>query len=197
MNRKTIRFFHALLVALTLMVAAAGPANAQSSPPPVFEPVRLLMKDGWTALGRHAVADDFILVCPTEEVLDPTHPCSETNAQAQLGRADDFVLVCPVDDVLDPTHPCYSRKAQIIGATPDDFVLVCPVKEVLDPNHPCGKKKSGAVQFEIPKDFVLTCPVKEVLEHGHPCAESTSTGADRFILSSPIAIQNDAPSIQR
>ena len=81
---------------------------------------------------RHQVADDYVLVCPTQEVLDPTHPCSE----AARNAADDYVLVCPTQEVLDPSHPCHGRAPR---RPVDDFVLVCPTREVLDPGHPCAE----------------------------------------------------------
>lgn len=174
MNSKTIRFVYALLIALSVVTGVVGSAHAQSSPPAAFEKVRVLTQDGWTASGRHAVADDFVIVCPTEEVLDPSHPCSNSNAgNAQLNGFDDLVLVCPVKEVLDPSHACANRSAQIIKAGPDRFVLVCPVKEVLDPGHPCAQQNSSFGQFKIPGDYVITCPVKEVLEPRHPCAGRT------------------------
>jgi hypothetical protein len=160
----------ALLVALILVAGMAGPANAQSAADADFVDVRVFMKSGFSAYGRHAVADDFVVVCPATEVLDPSHPCSESNAKVQFNAVDDLVLACPVKEVLDPGHACFGRRAQIIRATPDDFVLVCPVKEVLDPTHPCSETNASVVQFEIPGDYVMTCPAKEVLEPGHPCA---------------------------
>lgn len=170
MNSKTIRFFYALLVALLMVTGVVGPANAQSSPPEDSATVRIVMQDGWRASGRHSAADDFVIVCPIKEVLDPSHPCSNT-AHVQPTDINDLVLVCPVKEVLDPSHPCANRHAEIIRGTADDFVLVCPVKEVLDPEHPCAQGNSGAVKFKIPGNYVLTCPVKEVLEPRHPCAE--------------------------
>jgi hypothetical protein len=177
MNTSIIRFVYALLIALFVATGAVGPAYAQSSLPAssltdsVAETVdvRVLMQDGWSARGKHAIADDFVIVCPTKEVLDPSHPCSK-NSSGQISSFNDFVLVCPVKEVLDPSHPCAERNAQIVKARPSDFVLVCPVKEVLDPSHPCANQNASIAQFKIPGDYVMTCPAKEVLDPGHPCA---------------------------
>ena len=175
MNRKsispTIRFFQALFLALLVVAGFVGPAKAQSTPPPTYEKARLVMQDGWTAIGRHAIADDFVIACPNTEVLDPSHPCSNSYNGGPVANIDDLVLVCPNKEVLDPSHACANRRSQIIEATADDFVLVCPVKKVLDPSHPCAQRMTKPVNFKIPGDFVLTCPVKEVLEPQHPCAE--------------------------
>jgi hypothetical protein len=172
MNSSVKRIILALLVAFLLIPGAVSPARAQSSPPAGLVDVRLLMQDGWQARGRHSVAKDFVLVCPNQEVLDPEHPCSNSNTQMHASGLDDIALVCPSKEVLDPSHPCANRRSQVLGATPDDYVLVCPVKEVLDPQHPCAKHNSGAVKFKIPGNYVMTCPVKEVLEPGHPCADN-------------------------
>lgn len=173
MNTSIIRFVYALLIALFVATGAVGPAFAQSSQPasslPETVDVRLRMEDGWSARGKHAIADDFVIVCPTKEVLDPNHPCSR-NSSGQISSFQDFVLVCPMKEVLDPKHPCAARKAQIVEAGADNFVLVCPVKEVLDPKHPCANQSATIAQFKMPGDYVMTCPVKEVLEPGHPCA---------------------------
>lgn len=168
MKPSTIRFVFALLIALFVATGAFGPVFAQNTSQSKFEKVRLVMQDGWTTAGRHAAADDFVLVCPTKEVLDPSHPCSDSNSAAKF---DDLVLVCPNKEVLDPSHPCAQRRAQVLGATPDDYVLVCPIKEVLDPSHPCAQRHSSPAKFKIPNNYVLTCPVKEVLEPSHPCAQ--------------------------
>ena len=171
MKSLTIRFVYALLLALFVATGVISPTYAQSAPPAAYVPVRLSMQSGFSASGRHAVADDFVVVCPVDEALDPSHPCSGANAaQLQPAGFDDLVLVCPTNEVLNPDHACFNRRAQIIKATADDFVLVCPAKEVLDPNHPCGKRNSGTIQPKIPGDYVMTCPVKEVLQPGHPCA---------------------------
>ena len=170
MHSSTIRFVYALLMALFVVTGAVGPAYAQSAPPVQFEEVRVVMEDGWKARGRHSAADDFVIVCPNYEVLDPYHPCSESSGgRSQLSRFDDLVLVCPVKDVLD-SHPCANRRAQVFEAKPKDFVLVCPVKEVLDP-HPCAEKNAKSVQFKIPGDYVMTCPMpgKGDLGPRHPC----------------------------
>ena len=170
MIRQPIRFLQALLLALFFATSIVLPTYAQRAP--ASEPAKLYMQSGWQGSGRLSRADSFVIVCPIQEVLDPSHPCSESNsASIQPASFDDYVLVCPNKEVLDPNHPCASRRAQIVKATADDFVLVCPTKEVLDPNHPCGQAASGAKQFKIARDFVMTCPVKEVLEPGHPCAE--------------------------
>jgi hypothetical protein len=169
MNSKTIRFFQALLLALFFVAGLVGPAHAQSAPASL-EKVRLVMQSGWTGGGRHSAADDFVLVCPIQEVLDPSHPCSETNVKFDPAILDSLALVCPNKEVLDPSHPCANRRSQIIRATPDRFVLVCPIQEVLDPSHPCAQSNAGIAKFKIPSDFVMTCPAREVLEPGHPCA---------------------------
>jgi hypothetical protein len=175
MNRNTNRFFHVLFIALTLLLTVISPAAAQSSTSATIEPVRLLFADGRTVSGRHAVADDFVIVCPTLEVLDPSHPCSECNSTPVQSKAlDELALVCPVKEVLDANHPCSETRKRAVGRTvTDDFVLVCPMEEVLDPNHPCAESNSASnsatVRFEMPKDYVLTCPAKEVLDPRHPC----------------------------
>lgn len=171
MNRNSNRFFYGLLLALTLLLTVISPTYAQSSTPTTIEPVRLLFQDGRTVSGRHAVADDFVIVCPIVEVLDPTHPCSQRNSTPVQSKAlDDLALVCPVEEVLDINHPCSETRKRAVGRTvTDDFVLVCPIKEVLDPNHPCAETNSATARFEMPKDYVLTCPVKEVLDPRHPC----------------------------
>ncbi len=173
MKSTTMRFIQVLFVALFMVVGAVGPAYAQSSPPAEFGKVSVQTESGWRAMGRHSIADDFVLVCPIEEVLED-HPCSETNANF-IGRADfqDFVLVCPLPGkhLPDANHPCNQRSAQIKNARPQDFVLVCPLPGYdLPGNHPCNQSASIG-RFEVPNDYVLTCPVKEVLEQGHPCAE--------------------------
>jgi hypothetical protein len=174
---RTIRLMNALMITLFLITGLIAPVYAQSSAPVQGKEVHLFMQDGWSGSGRQMSADDFVLVCPSKEVLDPNHPCSSANAAAQVEatRFNDFVLVCPTKEVLDPNHPCYDRNAQIKRSIAADFVLVCPTEEVLDPTHPCSKQKAGA-KFEVPGDFVLTCPVKDVLEQ-HPCAaRSKSAG---------------------
>lgn len=163
------RFVFALLIAMLLMTGVIGAAQAQSAPATKFEEVNLQMRSGWEARGRHAVADDFVVTCPVNEVIDTNHPCS--SQYNGLAVFDDYALVCPTNQVLDPNHPCGPRRAQIARATPDQFVLVCPVKEVLDPSHPCAQQNANMVQVKIPGDYVMTCPVKEVLEPGHPCAK--------------------------
>jgi hypothetical protein len=172
MNTSIIRFVYALLIALFVATGVASSAFAQSPSPaaalPATVDVRLQMEDGWSARGKHAIADDFVIVCPNTEVLDPNHPCSR-NSSAQISTFKDFVLVCPVTEVLE-AHPCAERKAQIVEARPDDLVLVCPVNEVLNPKHPCANQNASVSQFQMPHDYVMTCPVKEVLEPGHPCA---------------------------
>ena len=170
-NHKMNRFFHVLFIALALLLTVISPAYAQSSTPATIEPVRLLFADGRTVNGRHAVANDFVIVCPTLEVLDPSHPCSERNSTPVQSKAlDDLALVCPVKEVLDDNHPCSETRKRAVGRTvTDDFVLVCPIKEVLDPNHPCAESNAATVRFEMPKDYVLTCPVKEVLDPRRPC----------------------------
>lgn len=106
-----------LAIALLALVAAGCAAPAQF------------------ATVRHQIADDFVLVCPVEEVLDPSHPCADRGASAPAA-ADDYVLVCPTREVLDPSHPCHGRAPR---SPVDDFVLVCPIEEVLDPSHPCAE----------------------------------------------------------
>ena len=169
-NRLTsVRLLQLLLIALFMAVSVVGPVSAQSAPEVELKEVQVFMQDGWRSSGRHAIADDFVIVCPVKEVLED-HPCSETNsAQLNYGRMRDLVLVCPVEEVIEQ-HPCAERKAQIVKARPTDFVLVCPVEEVLD-DHPCAETKASTVKFEIPKDYVMTCPTLEVLDPGHPCAE--------------------------
>jgi len=168
MNRNTKRFFNALLVALCLMTMFIGPAYAQSTAPIVIEPVQLILPDGRTFSGRHAIADDFVIVCPILEGLPATHPCSQqTTATIQFNVMDDYTLVCPFYPLRETDHPCNQQQHTVV----DDFVLVCPVKEVLDVRHPCSQRNVGGVRFEIPKDYVLTCPVKEVLDPNHPCSD--------------------------
>ena len=114
----TYKIFRTIFVLLSLTIIATGCSSGKK-----FQTV------------RYQIADDFVLVCPTEEVLDPNHPC-HGRGTAQ-GPSDDFVLVCPTKEVLDPEHPCHGRGTA--QASLDVFVLVCPVKEVLDPGHPCAE----------------------------------------------------------
>jgi hypothetical protein len=137
MYTATIRYLHALLVALVLLTAATPLVSAQSAAPLDNIPVRLQMQDGWSGSGRLNRADDFVIVCPTDEVLDLRHPCStDSAASSRPAAADNFALVCPVKEVLDSNHPCFARMAQIQHRTPDDFVLVCPTLEVSRPSAP-------------------------------------------------------------
>lgn len=186
MNFKGFRVLHAslaILFVLTLMMAgmvqpaAAQSPATQSTAASHYEDVVVMMQDGWKARGRHAVADDFVVTCPVQEVLDPSHPCSDANVQPK--SFDDYALVCPNLEVIDPSHPCASRRAQIVKARPADFVLVCPVKEVLDPTHPCAETNLNSVQFKMPSDYVMTCPTREVLDPGHPCAERNRSSSLR------------------
>ncbi len=166
MNRNTKRFFNALLVALCLLTMLISPTYAQSSAPIVVEPVELIFPDGRTFSGRHAIADDFVIVCPILKELPTTHPCSQrTTATIQFNVMDDYTLVCPFHRLDDKDHPCNQAQHSVV----DDFVLVCPVQKDLGAQHPCSQHSVGGVRFEIPKDYVLTCPVKEVLEPNHPC----------------------------
>lgn len=166
MNRNTKRFFNALLVALCLMTMFIGPAYAQSSAPIVVEPVQLVLPDGRTFSGRHAIADDFVIVCPFLPLADPAHPCNQrTTAPIQFNVMDDYTLVCPFYPLRNPNHPCNQQQHTVV----DDFVLVCPSKEGLGAQHPCSQRSIGGVRFEIPKDYVLTCPVQKELAPNHPC----------------------------
>jgi hypothetical protein len=172
MKFRPIRFFQAFLIALFVLSNMVGPAYAQSTPEPVYKDVQLFMQDGWTARGKHSVADDFVIECPTNEVLDPYHPCA--NASVQPKTFDDLVLVCPgPGKALPHGHPCNSRSEQIKRARPDDFVLVCPLPGYdLPGNHPCNQTSATIAQFQIPGDYVMTCPTREVLNEGHPCSET-------------------------
>ena len=115
MNRQIVRIMQTLLVAIFVMMSAimptfAQPAMAQSTPTQMqpsteLKEVRVFLQSGWSALGRHAVADYFVITCPNYEVLDPEHPCSESN-EGKFSQVDDLVLVCPIKEVLDPSHPC-------------------------------------------------------------------------------------------
>ena len=83
----TNKIFRTIFVLLSLAIIATGCSTGKK-----FQTV------------RYQIADDFVLVCPTKEVLDPDHPCHGRGAaQAPL---DVFVLVCPAKEVLDPGHPC-------------------------------------------------------------------------------------------
>ena len=172
MNRNTKRFFNALLVALCLMAMLISPTYAQSSAPIVVEPVQLVFPDGRTFNGRHAIADDFVIVCPFLKELPAPHPCNQRTTAAiqfnvQFNVMDDYTLVCPFHRLRGENHPCNQQQHTVV----DDFVLVCPVKGDLGAQHPCSQRSVGGVRFEIPKDYVLTCPVKEVLDPNHPCAD--------------------------
>lgn len=173
MKQFNLRFAHVLLVALALLAVAVVPAFAQTASPSQTEEVRLFMRDGWRSSGIHVVANDFVIVCPTEEVLEPDHPCSERNSgQIDYNVVKDLVLVCPVKEVLDAEHPCSERNiGRIDLSAADDFVLVCPIQEVLDPSHPCSQASVGKINFDTVDDYVLVCPVKEVLDPSHPCSE--------------------------
>ena len=166
MNRNTKRFCNALLVALCLLTMLISPTYAQSSAPIVVEPVQLIFPDGRTFSGRHAIADDFVIVCPIVKELPGSHPCNQrSTATIQFNVMDDYTLVCPFHRLAAENHPCNQQLNRVV----DDFVLVCPVKGDLGAQHPCSQRSIGGVRFEIPKDYVLTCPVQKVLDPNHPC----------------------------
>ena len=173
------RVLYALLVALFLVGTMSSGAFAQTRDDKVVatrdlqaEPVRVVSSSGTVTEGRFFVVDDFVLVCPSYEVLDQDHPCAESNRSGavRFNAADDYTLVCPTKEVLNPEHPCAQRASQISRAGADAFVLVCPNYEVLDPSHPCAETNTSKLsRWSAAGDYVLVCPVKEVLDPRHPC----------------------------